>query len=404
MGENPQERIFGFLSWLEEIYKDIHRHPELGMKEKRTTALVKSVMSELGVEEVELPEMDVGAVCLIRGVSPGPTLAIRADMDALPIWEETGLPYSSEEPGTMHACGHDLNTAVLLGVLRYAVHEDLSSRMKGNLKFVFQPAEETLSGADKMIAAGVLENPHVDMILMSHGDPDLKVGEVGLFEKYSHANADHFFIELKGKGGHGSRPYQTQDLILSGAYLVNIFQSIVSRDLDARDAAVLSVCSFNAGSASNILPSTAKLTGTVRSLVPAVQEVIMRRMKEACDAVAELFHMEVILDYQVGVPSCVIDDAAESLIRDAALSLLPKGSVRFLETRMGGEDFAFYSKRVPAGVMRLGITPPNETRKGSTHSPTFQVDLAAIPVGVSILSKAVERYLCEGIESEERGE
>ena len=389
------------IGWLTDIYKDIHRHPELGMKEYRTTALVKSILSELGVEQIGLPGMDVGAACILRGARPGPTLAIRADMDALPIQEKAPVEYASEVPGVMHACGHDLNTTVLLGVLRKAVEGRLTDRISGNLKFIFQPAEETLGGAKRMIEAGVLKNPDVDMILMSHGDPDLHVGEVAVFKGYSHANSDNFFIDLIGTGGHGSRPFQTQDLILAGSYLVNIFQSIVSRDLDARDAQALhvrvglEVCSFNAGTASNILPSSGRLTGTVRTLSDEVRATVRRRMEETCASMASLFHMDAALDYQVGVPSCVVDEKAEFLLSEAAAKHLPRESILSSKTRMGGEDFAYFSRLVPAGVLRLGITPPGKAKYGSTHSPTFQIDFGAVPVGVAILSQAAEDFLVE---------
>ena len=378
---------------LEEIYKDIHSHPELAMNEVRTTALVKSVMEELGVEQLTVKELAVGAMCIIRGAQPGPTLALRAELDALPIEEKSSLEYASRVPGVMHACGHDLNTTVLLGVLKKCVEEHLAERMSGNLKFIFQPAEETVSGAEMMIEAGALKAPKVDMILMSHGDPDLKVGQVALFKEYSHANSDTFFIDLKGKGGHGSRPFQTQDLILAGSYLVNVLQSVVSRNVDARDPTVLSVCSFNAGSAPNILPSSARLSGTVRTLSDEVRSTVRKRMQEICDTMAVLFHMEAVLRYEIGAPSCVVDAKAEDLLAKAAAKHLLPNNILQSKTRMGGEDFAFYSRIVPAGVMRLGVTPPGKEKFGSTHSPTFQVDLDAIPIGVKVLYQAAEDFL-----------
>ena len=378
-------------SWMEEIYKDIHSHPELAMNEHRTTARIREYLTGLGIEQPALPDLDVGAVGLLRG-EEGPVLAIRADIDALPIQEAVDVPYRSTIPGVMHACGHDLNLTILLGTIRHLVESGFAKRMKGTLKFIFQPAEEGLKGAKAMIESGVLENPAVDMILMSHGDPALKVGEIALFEGFSHANSDHFSIELHGRGGHGSRPHQTQDLILAGAYLINILQSVVSRDIDAREAAVLSVCSFNAGTASNVFPSSAVMTGTVRTLEQDVQETVAKRMQEACDAIAGLFHMRAELHYRKGVPSCPIDPDAEGLLRAAALDVIPEDAVKHSQTRMGGEDFAYFAQLVPAGVMRLGIAPPEGGEAGSTHSPTFRVDLRTLPYGVSIFTRAIERF------------
>lgn len=382
-----------FTAWLEETYKALHQHPELGMNVQRTTRYVCSRAAEMGQKPVSLQGLDVGAVFVIKGSQSGPVLALRADMDALPIDEAAPVEWNSLTKGVMHACGHDLNTTVMLGVMRKVIESNLASKMKGSLKFIFQPAEETLEGAKAMIEAGALNNPDVDMILMSHGDPDMHVGEVGVFREFSHANSDEFFIEIHGKGGHGARPYQTQDLIVAGSRIVDALQTIVSRDIDGREAAVLSVCTFNAGSAPNILPSVAKLSGTVRTFKKDVQETVMRRMKEVCDSIATLFHIEVNLNYHIGAPSCPIADKAEDLIRSAAREVLGPENVKELKTRTGGEDFAFYAQLKPAGVMRLGITTPGEARKGSTHSPTFQPDLRSLPVGVSVFLRLIEDFM-----------
>lgn len=381
-----------FQDWLKATYKELHQHPELGMDVRWTTSYVKKEGRKLGLSSIDLPGLDTGAVYVIKGSQPGRTIALRADMDALPIEEKAPVEYRSKVKDVMHACGHDLNTTVMLGVLRRVVEEHLAADMKGSIKFIFQPGEETLQGAKAMISAGVLHNPDVDIALMSHGDPDLHVGEIALFEGYSHANSDEFSVEFHGQGGHGSRPYQTQDLILAGAYLINIFQSIVSRDVDARDVAVLSVCSFNAGSASNVIPSYAKLTGTVRTLKTSVQDKVRSRMQEACDAMAALFHMKADFKYQVGAPSCPIDSAAENILRSAALKVLPPENIIDSKTRMGGEDFSFIAREVPSGVMRLGITTPGEKRKGTTHSSTFQPDLDALTIGVDIITQAVKDF------------
>ena len=362
------------------------------MKEQKTTALIKSVIAELGVEQIQLQRMEVGAACIIRGKKPGPTLALRADMDALPLEEKTGLDYASKIPVTMHACGHDLNTTILIGVLQQMVERRIDEHIAGNIKFLFQPAEETLEGARLMIDAQVLQNPKVDMILMSHGDPDLKVGQVGLFSEFSHANSDTFIIEMKGTGGHAARPYETQDLVLTGSYIITMFQSIISRNLDARDIAVLSVSSFNAGNAPNIIPSTARLTGTVRTLADNVQEIVQNRMQEICASAATAFHLEVSFQYNRGTPSCKIDAHAEALLLGAVSKHIQRKDIFDLKTRMGGEDFAYFSRLVPAGVMRLGVTPPDSKKYGSTHSSTFRADMNAIPVGVKILCQAVEDY------------
>ncbi|MDY4031791.1 MAG: M20 family metallopeptidase [Pyramidobacter sp.] len=381
-----------FVEWLEGIYKDLHRHPELGMDVPWTTKYVRDRAAELGLE-AEKNGLDVGAVFVIKGTQPGPTLALRADMDALPIEEAAPVAWKSEIPGRMHACGHDLNTTVMLGVLRCVMEQKLAEKMRGNLKFIFQPGEETLEGAKALIAAGALENPSVDVILVSHGDADLHVGEVGVFREFSHANSDEFRIKLCGKGGHGARPHQTQDVIVAGSRIVEAFQTIVSRELDAREATVISVCEFHAGTAMNIIPAVAKLTGTVRTLKKEVQAHVMKRMKDTVDALAALHGVEAKFEFLVGCPSCPIDNAAENLIREAAGKTLGAENVKELKTRMGGEDFAFYAQFRPAGTMRLGITPQGETHRPSTHSPLFRPDLEALQAGTAVFVQLVKDYL-----------
>jgi len=388
-----QDRFdLAFVEWLEDIYKDLHRHPELGMEVPWTTKYVRGRAAELGLE-AERNGLGVGAVFVIKGAQPGPTLALRADIDALPIEEAAPVAWKSEIPGRMHACGHDLNTTVMLGVLKYVVEQKLAEKMRGNLKFIFQPGEETLEGAKALIAAGVLENPNVDVILVSHGDADLHVGEVGVFHEFSHANSDEFRIELRGKGGHGARPHQTQDVIVAGSRIVEALQTIVSRELDAREAAVISVCEFHAGTAMNIIPAAAKLTGTVRTLKKEVQTHVMKRMRDTVEALAALHGVEAKFEFLAGCPSCPIDNAAENLIREAAGKALGAENVKELKTRMGGEDFAFYAQLRPAATMRLGITPQDEARRPSTHSPLFRPDLKALQTGTAVFIQVVKDYL-----------
>jgi len=395
-GEKMEKTKWGFepafVEWLEGVYKDLHRHPELGMDVPWTTKYIRDEAAKLGV----LPEengLDVGAVFVIKGSQPGPVLALRADCDALPIEEAAPVEWKSQIPGKMHACGHDLNTTVMLGVLKTVIEQKLPEKMKGTLKFFFQPGEETLEGAKALIEHGALENPNVDIVLVSHGDADLHVGEVGVFREFSHANSDEFRIELRGKGGHGARPHQTQDVIIAGSRIVEAVQTIVSRELDARDAAVISVCEFHAGTAMNIIPSVARLTGTVRTLKKEVQSLVMKRMKETVDSVAALHGVDAQFEYLVGCPSCPIDDTAEDLIRAAAGKALGTENVKELKTRMGGEDFAFYAQLRQAGTMRLGITPQGETRRPSTHSPLFRPDLEALQAGAAVFVQLVKDYL-----------
>ncbi|MCB2190290.1 MAG: amidohydrolase, partial [Deltaproteobacteria bacterium] len=244
-----------FKDWLVSLRHDLHQHPEVALKEERTTRQILAHLKQMGVEAHGLSGM-TGAVGLIKGSQGGQTLAIRADIDALPIQELNQVPYKSTHPGFMHACGHDVHTAVLLGTARLVMESGQAKQLQGSLKLIFQPAEETGVGARMMVERGVLENPAVDRIIAAHVAGDLPTGHMGINFGQSHASNDLFRLNIKGKGTHGARPHQGNDPVVAGAHLISALQSVVSRRIDPLDAAVISVCRFRAGSALNVIPET----------------------------------------------------------------------------------------------------------------------------------------------------
>ena len=259
-----------FSDWLVEVRRDFHQNPELSMQETRSTRKIAETLQEFGWDIATFPDVP-GAVGVMKGTKPGPTLALRADMDGLPIQEQTGASYASQVPGVMHACGHDAHMTILLGVARKVVETGVMSRLEGTLKLIFQPAEETLAGARALIARGVLENPPVDAIFALHVGPHIPAGKVGLYGNLAYASTDTFEAVFTGSGTHGARPDEGRDSLTASAYFVTAVQTIVSRNVKPIHAAVVSVGSIHGGEAPNIIPESITLQGTIRALETGVR-------------------------------------------------------------------------------------------------------------------------------------
>ncbi len=387
MSDQLKERIRQLLPRTIETRRHLHMHPELSDHESETAALVARRLRELGLE----PRTGIGGhgvVADIAGRAPGPTIALRADMDALPIQEETGLPYASVNPGVMHACGHDGHTAMML-----AVAEILSEEMRtraGTVRLLFQPAEETVGGAPRMIADGALKG--VQTVIALHGWRHLPVGHIGVMAGPSMAGADVFDITVRGHGAHAAYPHQSSDPIVTAARIVTALQTVVSREMDPLDPAVLTVARISGGTAYNIIPDTAHLAGTVRTLSRDVAdriEAAMRRIVEG-ECVAAGATGEVV--YHRGSPPVVNDPAIVELVREAGvLSVGPDAVTDLLRPSMGAEDFAYMLREAPGAMYRLGI---GDGAPG--HNAGFDFDDRAIPAGIETLCRSallfVERH------------
>jgi amidohydrolase len=281
----------------------------------------------------------------------------------------------------------------MLGVAKHAVESGLLKSLRGRLKFIFQPAEEIVAGARLMVDAGVLERPKVDRILALHMNTDLAMGQVGLYKGVSHAHTDSFRLAIQGKGVHGAHPHDGIDPIVAGAHFVSALQSIVSRNLDPRDAGVVTVGQFAAGTAPNIIPDQALLRGTVRTFKTEVREAIRQRLQALAESLQPAFRVTVDFQFIPGVPSTVNDEAVAADLHRAAVRVLGAENVSYLEPKMGGEDFGLFTQIVPGAFMRLGCANAARgiTHKG--HSPHFDVDERSLPIGVEVMVEAIRSYL-----------
>ena len=382
----------GMRDWLVATRRDFHMYPEISNQEIRTSERIKEILSQLDVEVQDLHGL-TGLVGLIRGEGNGKTIALRADIDALPIHELNDVPYKSRHDGIMHACGHDVHTTIMLGVAKHLKESGLHRELKGNVKFLFQPGEEIGSGAKDMIAQGVLENPKVDRILACHMSPDLPVGTAGVYQTMSHASADRFSLVINGKGAHGGRPNEGIDPIVAGSYFVTATQSVIGRNIKPTDAAVITVGKFIAGKAANVIPKQADLEGTIRALSNDVRDQLIQRMGEIIQGIQQTFNVRCDLQFHGRVPICVNDEDTSSFLYDVAVHVLGANNVGYLPPVTGSEDFAFFAIERPSAIIRLGCANKEKGLIHLLHSPQFDVDEEVLVIGVRLFTEAIRRSL-----------
>lgn len=374
------------ISWRREI----HRWPELGCQEVKTCALVMEALKALGVEC--RVAAGTGVIGLIKGGMPGKTIALRADMDALPIQEESGLPFASQRPGIMHACGHDAHAAMLLGAAK--ILAGMASKLKGNVKLLFQPSEEHHPGGAKpLIAEGALENPRVDLVVGLHVDPLMPGGHLGLKTGTVMAAADTFELRILGKGGHGAAPHLTVDPVVLAAQVVLALQTIASRRVDPLEPVVVTVGSIHGGEVNNIIPEEVSLKGTVRTLSPLLRQRVQGMLVELVSGIVRGAGGDFDLQYRPGYPPVVNDTQAASLVKAAAAKVLgPEGVVEVHRASMGGEDFAYYAQEVPGCFAFLGVGTP-DGEPVPWHNPRFKLDEDALIYGTAVLVQAALDFL-----------
>ncbi len=379
-------------NWLREVRRDFHKHPEPRFQETRTAAKVAEYLRELGLE-VQTKVGGTGVVGLFRGASPGKTLAIRADMDALPIQEETGADYASRNPGFMHACGHDAHMAMALGSARLlASSSELQRQISGQVKFIFQPGEEGGHGAREMIAAGVLTNPVVDTIIAAHVAPLIPFGTVGIYLREACASADSFHIKITGRGAHAAYPHLSQDPVLGGAQLITAIQSIVSRNTDPSQGLVISVTQVQAGTATNVIPEEITLGGTIRALNENVRKHAMNRLEELAKSICQAHDLRCQISYGDGYPIMRNHEPISRFVAAAATEMLGEDKVIIRQPKFGSEDFAYFLERCPGAGYELGCS--NEA-KGITHmlhTPRFDMDEDVLPLGVELYLRLIEKF------------
>ncbi len=379
------------------IRRDIHAHPELAFQEHRTAAIVADYFRRLGLE-VRTGIGGTGVLGVLKGSLPEPVLAIRADMDALAITEETDLPFASRqkavingrETGLMHACGHDIHTSILLGVA--AVLSQLKKELPGTVLFVAQPAEEWGDGAQKMLQDGVFRDYRPEAIFAFHVDDTLKAGYVHYVPGYSGANCDSFFLTIHSEGCHGADPDQCVDPIVVGSHIVLALQAMISREIDVHDHTVITVGYFHAGTATNIIPDRAELRATVRSYGEEQRKILKEKIVRTITGICESHGARFDLDYQFGTPALYNHPELLKTILPTA-ELVLGGKDKTIEDRpeMGGEDFSYFAREFPAVMLGLGVVPPH-LEKTSVHSPTFIADEKAIVTGIKLMSCIIMDY------------
>lgn len=375
---------------LVEWRRHLHQRPELGFKEQLTAEFITQKLQEWGIDH-QTGIAKTGIVATISSKRPGPVLAIRADMDALPIQEENEVPYRSQHDGMMHACGHDGHTAIALGTAYYLAHH--RDNFAGTVKIIFQPAEEGPGGAKPMIEQGVLNNPDVDAIIGLHLWNNLPLGTVGVRSGALMAAVECFDCTIFGKGGHGAMPHQTVDSIVVSAQIVNALQTIVARNVNPLDSAVVTVGKLHAGSTYNIIADTAKMSGTVRYFNPELDGYLGKRIEQVIAGICQSQGASYELDYWQLYPPVINDAKIAELVRSVASDVVetPAGVVPECQT-MGGEDMSFFLQRVPGCYFFLGSANPSRNLAYPHHHPRFDFDEIALSMGAEIFVRCIEKF------------
>ncbi len=367
------------------LHRDLHQYPELNFKEFKTSERIARELTQLKIT-VKKGIAKTGVVGLLEGKRGGKTVALRADMDALPILEQTNLPYKSKNPGVMHACGHDVHMTCVIGAAK--ILSTMKDELKGKVKFIFQPSEEVQPGGAKpMVRAGVLKNPNVSAIFGLHCDPSIPIGKIGVREGPFMARADSFDIIVHGIGGHGARPHDGVDAIVVAAQIIQGLQTITSRKISPVEPVVISVGKIEGGTARNIICDRVILKGTARSLNQKVANRIPKLLKEITGGIAKSAGASAPVIYQTGYPVLINPHETTEFARHTISAMFGKDAVYEIQKPlMGAEDFAYYLQKEPGSFLRLGTRNPRKGTYYPWHHPKFSVDENAIKIGASVLA------------------
>lgn len=374
-----------------DIRRDIHKYPELGFNEHRTSSVISNYLKNLGLK-VYTNIARTGVVGVLEGDKPGKTIAVRADMDALPVTEENDVDYASQNENVMHACGHDAHIAIALGTAK--ILASLKDRICGNVKFIFQPAEEGLGGAAFMIDEGALHNPGADTIIALHVSPLLKSGQISVGSGPVMASPSEFEIVIRGRGGHAAQPHQSIDPISIGVNIINMLQSIIPKKISPFRSSVLSVTCFQAGNTFNVIPSEALIKGTVRAFDNQTHDEISKNMHTIIASVTGAMGADFSFRYNQGYPSVVNNEKVVELIVNASRKIIGKENVlENPDPTMLAEDFSFYTRKIPGAMFNLGCSSINSETFYNLHSNRFTIDESCIATGMEIMSQCVLDYV-----------
>lgn len=370
-----------------ETYRNVRHHlhanPELSYKEFKTSLFIQDHLQSLGIPFKVMAE--TGVVALIEGKKSSRVIALRADIDALPIQEENKTTYTSTVPGVMHACGHDVHTSILLGAAKI-LHETKQD-WEGTVKLIFQPGEEkNPGGASILIKQGVLENPAPTAIVGLHVHPILETGKLSFRSGKAMASADEIYVTVKGKGGHAATPHLTADTVLAASELVVALQKVVSRDKDPLSPSVLSMCAINGGFTTNVIPSEVKLMGTFRAMDESWRFNAHKRMQDVAEGIAKSSGAEIDFKIDVGYPTVYNDPVITERAKSIAVSTVGENNVEEGELRLGAEDFGYYSQKIAGCFFRLGTGNKQKNITSGVHTPTFDIDEDAIEIGMRMMA------------------
>lgn len=371
------------------LRRELHRHPEVGFNERWTSALIRDRMARLGLDV--RTTAGTGVLATLRGSRPGPTVLVRAELDALPIQEESNTPYRSENAGAMHACGHDAHMAISTVVAERlaAAREDLA----GTVKFAFQPAEEIAGGAKQMVEEGALENPRVDAVIALHVWQDLPVGTVGVAGGPIWAAVDDLTFTVRGRSGHGAMPHQTVDAIVVAAQIVNALQTVVSRTRSPFAPAVLTIGSIHGGTAWNIIADRVEMRGTLRTFDPAVRERLLGRLTAIATGIAESMEATCEVEDRFGAPPVVNDPELAALVRAATVPVVGDEHVVTDVHSAGGDDFSYFAQDRPGCMFLVGSANAARGLDKPHHHPSFDIDEACLPIAAASLDSVIRATL-----------
>lgn len=370
--------------------RDFHQHPELAFEEVRTSGIVAEVLNQLGLE-VQRGIGKTGVVGILEGAKDGPTVLVRADMDALPIIEANDVPYVSQTLNKMHACGHDSHTAIALGVA--TIFAKYRQDIAGRIKFVFQPAEEIGGGAKAMIMDGVMHNPTPDVALGLHVWNDFPLGNVVMTDGPQMAGADKFRLVIRGRGGHAAHPHQTHDPVVAAAQIISAAQTIVSRNVSPLETAVVSFSSIHGGDTFNVIPEQVEIHGTVRTYTTAVREQVLARLEAIIHHIATGMQCEAVFENVLMTPSLINDTEVAARLRAGFSAVEPQLQIRNDYRTMGAEDMAYFLEQVPGVYFFVGSANAERGLNYPHHHPRFDIDEDVIIDGASLLAAAIGDYV-----------
>lgn len=380
---------------LVEFRRDFHSHPELSFQEERTSRVIKKFLEDNGIE-IQPVDSGYSVVGIIRGAHPGKTFALRADIDALPLCERNDVCYKSQNEGIMHACGHDGHTAALMGAA--LLLNSVKDSMHGNVKLFFQAAEEKIpGGAKSLVENGALENPYVDAVMGFHVNTALPVGKVAFGAGPGAASSDTYKFTIIGRGGHGAYPHATIDPVVTAAYFITSLQTIVSRNIDPTQGAVITIGSIHGGQKENVIPDSVEMLATVRSLDNSVRDLLHKRIQEICAATEAMYNCKVEYEVEMGYPVLLNDgDFVEKYARPSTVKIAGEENVLKMKgSSMGGEDFAYYLLERPGCFGSLGAGNADKGLTSGGHTVTFDIDEECLWLGSAAMAQTAFDYLEE---------